>query len=99
MSEFKEYKLSEVAEIFTGFSFKGDEYEPMGKLKVVRGENVTIGKLRWDSEKHWNKSTEQLEKYFLREADIVIGMDGSRVGQNRAINLDIGLHCFYLILN
>jgi type I restriction enzyme, S subunit len=85
MKGWEEYKLGETCEIFTGFAFKGDEYELNGNLKVVRGENVTIGKLRWDSEKHWNKSTDNLERYFLRESDIVIGMDGSRVGQNRAI--------------
>lgn len=85
MSEWKEYKLGGTCEIITGFAFKGDEYESSGNLKVVRGENVTIGKLRWDSEKHWNKPTDGLAKYFLSEFDIVIGMDGSRVGQNRAI--------------
>lgn len=87
MSEWKEYKLIQVSDIFTGFAFKGNEYESSGNLKVVRGENVTLGFLRWDSEKHWNKSIKGLEKYLLREEDIVIGMDGSRVGQNRAIIL------------
>lgn len=84
MSEWKEYKLGEVADISTGYAFKGDEYEFKGKLRVVRGENVTIGNLRWDSEKYWNKYTDNLEQYFLEENDIVIGMDGSRVGHNRA---------------
>lgn len=85
MSEWKEYSLSEAVELITGFPFKGDKYEMKGNLKVVRGENVTLGTLRWDSEKYWNHSTEDLEKYFLKTDDIVIGMDGSRVGQNRAI--------------
>ncbi|MFC4212662.1 restriction endonuclease subunit S [Pedobacter lithocola] len=84
-SRWKEYKLSTTSDVLTGFSFKGDEYEVNGNLKVVRGENVTLGALRWDSEKHWNKSTKDLEKYFLKENDIVIGMDGSRVGKNKAI--------------
>lgn len=85
MSDWKECKLGNVVEIFTGFPFKGDAYESSGNLKVVRGENVTIGNLRWDSEKHWNHSTTGLDKYFLKPEDIVIGMDGSRVGHNRAI--------------
>jgi type I restriction enzyme, S subunit len=85
MSEWKEYNLSDAVELITGFPFKGDKYEMSGKLKVVRGENVTLGTLRWDSEKYWNHSTEELEKYFLKTGDIVIGMDGSRVGKNRAI--------------
>lgn len=84
MTEWKEYKLGEIAEIITGYPFPGDKYESTGNLRVVRGENVTIGNLRWDTEKHWNHETEGLEKYFLQSGDIVIGMDGSRVGDNRA---------------
>jgi len=84
MGEWKEYKIDEVAKISTGFAFSGDEYEFKGILRVVRGENVTIGNLRWDSEKYWNKATNGLDQYYLQENDIVIGMDGSRVGHNRA---------------
>lgn len=84
MSEWKELKIDEVANISTGFAFSGDEYEFKGTLRVVRGENVTIGNLRWDSEKYWNKDTNGLDQYYLQENDIVIGMDGSRVGHNRA---------------
>lgn len=85
MGEWKEYKLGEVAEIVTGNPFPSEKYEATGKLRVVRGENVTIGKLRWDVEKHWNLDIAGLEKYLLRPDDIVIGMDGSRVGSNRAL--------------
>ncbi len=85
MGEWKEGKISDVAEIITGFPFKGDKYEFTGELKVVRGENVTIGKLRWDSKKYWNHSVDGLDKYFLQENDVVIGMDGSRVGKNRSV--------------
>lgn len=85
MSEWKEYKLGEVAEIVTGYPFPGEKYETTGKLRVVRGENVTIGKLRWDTVKHWNYDATGLEKYILRPDDIVIGMDGSRVGSNRSL--------------
>src|ERR1041385_2460300 len=85
MGEWKAYKIGDACEILTGFPFKSTDYDTQGPLKVVRGENVTVGTLRWDTPKYWNRSTEGLEKYFLREGDIVIGMDGSKVGQNRAI--------------
>jgi len=49
MSEWKEYKLGDAAELITGFPFKGDKYEMNGNLKVVRGENVTLGILRDDA--------------------------------------------------
>jgi len=83
MTNWKEYKLGEIAVITTGYSFKGNRYTNKG-IRVVRGENVTIGNLRWDTIKCWNDDFDQFEKYSLKEGDIVIGMDGSRVGKNRA---------------
>ncbi len=83
MPNWKEYKLGEIADIITGFPFKGNKYSEQG-VRVLRGENVTIGDLRWDTVKCWNEKFDQIDKYSLREGDIVIGMDGSRVGKNRA---------------
>ena len=80
---FNKYKISDAAEVITGFPFRGDKYSSNG-IRVVRGENVTIGNLRWDSIKCWNEPFKEIEKYSLMDGDIVIGMDGSRVGKNRA---------------
>jgi type I restriction enzyme S subunit len=82
-SNLKKYTLSDAAEVLTGFPFKGNKYSNDG-IRVVRGENVTIGTLRWDTIKCWNEPFKEMEKYSLDEGDIVIGMDGSRVGKNRA---------------
>jgi type I restriction enzyme S subunit len=85
MGEWKEFKLRDTVDLITGFPFNGNKYEMEGILRVVRGENVTIGTLRWDSEKYWNHGVDNLDNYHLKTDDIVIGMDGSRVGHNRAI--------------
>jgi type I restriction enzyme, S subunit len=76
MSEWKTYKLSEIAEVFTGFPFKGEKYDMNNGIRVLRGENVSLGYLRWDSIKHWNEEFSEAEKYALNVGDIVIGMDG-----------------------
>lgn len=85
MEEWETYKLSEIANLTTGFPFKGDKYSEEG-VRVVRGDNVTIGSLRWESgkDKRWNDTFNRTEEYSLKAEDIVIGMDGSRVGKNRA---------------
>ena len=85
MEEWKEYKLGEVASLSTGFPFKGEKYSKEG-VRVVRGDNITIGELRWPSEKdkRWNEPFDRSEEFSLHDSDIVIGMDGSRVGYNRA---------------
>lgn len=80
---YKIVSLKELAKISTGFPFDGKKYSNSG-IRVVRGENVTVGSLRWDTIKCWNLEFDQTEKYTLNEGDIVIGMDGSKVGKNRA---------------
>ncbi len=85
MEEWKEYKLKDVAILTTGFPFDGHKYGKEG-IRVVRGDNVTIGSLRWDTDKdkRWNESFDRASEFSLSAEDIVIGMDGSRVGRNRA---------------
>ena len=80
MEKWKEYKLKDVATLTTGFPFDGHKYSKDG-VRVVRGDNVTIGNLRWDTEKdkRWAEPFERASEYSLYADDIVIGMDGSRV--------------------
>lgn len=85
MSEWIETTLGEVADIDSGFAFKSKEYSEEGTLRVVRGKNVTVGAMRWGVDaKFWNYSANGLKRYFLAENDIVIGMDGSKIGENRS---------------
>jgi type I restriction enzyme S subunit len=82
----KTYKLGEIANVDTGFAFKSNQYEDSGELKVIRGKNITEGHLRWgDDARYWNLSINKLKQYLTQEDDIVIGMDGSKIGKNRAI--------------
>lgn len=83
--EWKEVRLGEVCNIITGFPFPGKKYSKEG-TRVVRGDNVTIGNLRWDTEKdkRWKEPFDKTEYYSLQANDIVMGMDGSRVGKNKA---------------
>ncbi len=87
--DWKEGVLGELVDIDTGFAFKSKEYTTEGNLKVIRGKNVTIGSIRWgDDTRFWDYDTEGLERYLVNKWDIVIGMDGSRVGKNRSLVLE-----------
>ena len=79
----KTIKLKKIANVITGFPFKGEQYSDKG-IRTVRGENVTEGKLRWDTVKCWNHKFDKEKEYLLKPDDIVIGMDGSKVGKNKA---------------
>ena len=96
--EWKEVRLGDVCNIITGFPFPGKKYSQKG-VRVVRGDNVTIGNLRWDTEKdkRWNEPFDKTEYYSLQANDIVIGMDGSRVGKNKARIKE--QYCVKLIFN
>jgi type I restriction enzyme S subunit len=85
-SEWPQVPLQEVANVLTGFPFKGEAYlPPKSGIRVVRGDNVTEGRIRWgEKEKCWPAVTPELKPYVLQTDDLVIGMDGSRVGRNFA---------------
>lgn len=89
----KKSKLKDVSTLFAGYPFDGHLYCSEG-VRVVRGDNVTIGSLRWDADKRWNLPFKEKDEYSLKDEDIVIGMDGSRVGRNRAMVLESDLPLF-----
>jgi type I restriction enzyme S subunit len=78
-------RLGDLSTQFAGYAFKGDKYSFTTGVTVLRGENVTEKKLRWDSHKKWNLQIDsRMKKVLLQEFDLVIGMDGSKVGKNWA---------------
>ncbi|OYT17682.1 MAG: hypothetical protein B7C24_01405 [Bacteroidetes bacterium 4572_77] len=84
-SKWKKCLLSDVSKIDTGFAFKGKDYTEDGSLRVIRGKNITEGFVRWGNDaKYWDLEIKGLEKYKNNIGDIVIGMDGSKIGKNRA---------------
>lgn len=76
-------KIKKVVDVLTGFPFASELYTDSG-IRVVRGENITEGRLRWDTIKCWDLPFDKKEFYTLKEDDVVIGMDGSKVGKNKA---------------
>ena len=78
--------LSDIADIIVGFPFESEQFNTEGiGVRLVRGMNVTTGSFRWgEDSRWWSKITVELEPYYLKTDDIIIGMDGSRVGKNYA---------------
>ncbi len=78
-SDFLPVTISECCDIATGFPFKSAFYthKPEG-IRLVRGDNIVQGSLRWDGAKRWDPEDldKALEaKYSLREDDVVLAMD------------------------
>lgn len=61
----------------TGYAFKSESYtNDKSGYKLLRGDNIEPGKLRWIDEKYWPKEQSKiLDKYQLEEGDFVIALD------------------------
>ncbi|MFL0116421.1 restriction endonuclease subunit S [Tenacibaculum maritimum] len=79
--EWKTARLKEITNPLTGFPFKSSEYSDKG-IKLARGINVKEGVFNWKDTKYWSNLEPFLNKYFLKNGDILIQMDGSKVGKN-----------------
>lgn len=76
--------LADAADMLVGFAFKSSGFlgaESEG-IRLVRGDNVQQGYLRWgDKTKKWATSeTDGLDRYRLAEGDVLLAMDRPIVG-------------------
>lgn len=81
-------KLNSHIELLSGFAFKGDDIsEDNNGIPILRGINITEGYIRHnpDIDRFYTKSISKLNKYLLKKDDLVLGMDGSKVGKNVAL--------------
>ena len=86
--QWKETPLGELVDLLSGFPFDGkDIVEDSTGERLMRGINITEGVIRHNDEmdRYYLGTTEGLEKYRLAANDLVIGMDGSKVGKNSAL--------------
>lgn len=76
-----------------GFPFQSRFFKrgPPG-ARLVRGVNVKRGTTEWGEDaRFWSDLKPDLALYELRVGDVVIGMDGSRLGENFAVIRDSDL--------
>ena len=74
--------------LFSGYAFKGDDISDNNKgIPILRGINITEGYIRHSIkiDRYFTGDTSKMEKLFLEVDDLVLGMDGSKVGKNVAL--------------
>ena len=75
--EWKSAILGNEVDLLTGFPFKSEQYTTADDgIRLVRGDNVVQGAMRWNGVKKW--PTEQADlfaAYFLAAGDVVLAMD------------------------
>jgi len=93
--EWEVLPIGSKVELLSGYPFDGSDIsQDSTGVPLLRGINVTEGRVRHSPEidRYFTGSVEALKKYKLHLNDLVIGMDGSKVGKNSALitNMDTG---------
>ena len=89
-SEFREWeraKVGNITETIFGYPFDSkDMVEDNSGIPLMRGINIGERHIRHSLEldRFFLKDISKLEKYFVQVNDIVLSMDGSKVGRNSA---------------
>lgn len=86
--EWVEGELGDKVDLLSGYPFDGsDIVQDSSGIPLLRGINVTEGRIRHNPEidRYYTGSIDGLEKFRLESNDLVIGMDGSKVGKNSAL--------------
>lgn len=75
-------KLGEVVDLTFGNAFKSSEFtENPSDLRLLRGDNIGQGRLRWDGVRRFPQSrAAEVERYRLALGDVVIAMDRPWIG-------------------
>ena len=76
-------------DIISGIPIQSEDIleEELG-IRILRGINITEGVIRHNKEidRYYAKPiTDKIQKFVLEEKDLVLGMDGSKVGKNVAL--------------
>ena len=79
----------------TGYAFKSSDYsDSSNSIKLLRGDNIEPGRLRWRDAKFWSVDRlDGLSQYYLEEGDFVIALDrtwvsnGLKVAEVNALDM------------
>lgn len=83
--EWQETTIGEHVDLATGEAFQSARFgtTPDSGTLLARGDNVKEGEFEWgEKARYWPKLTPDLERNLLQEGDVLLGMDGSKVGKN-----------------
>jgi len=70
-----EVTISQLCFLDVGYAFKSKDFCSEG-IRLLRGENIEPGTLRWHETKYWNpKNLKEFEDLLVEEGEIILGMD------------------------
>lgn len=75
MNDRQEARLGDLADIQVGFAFKSKDFSNNNEVRLLRGDNISQGTLKWDSAKFWPRDSSIGTRYVLNPGDLVVAMD------------------------
>lgn len=83
----RKVSLGKHIDLLSGFPFKSSEYTDLeSDIKLLRGDNVEPGKLRWRNVKRWSaQDIGSLDKFQLKANDVIVAMDRTWVSSGLKI--------------
>ncbi len=77
METWPKVKLADCVNLLAGFPFKSEHFtDKPDDVPLVKGENVSQGRILWEISKRWPASDwEKMEKFHLLPGDVVVAMD------------------------
>ncbi len=86
--EWKKAKIGNITETIFGYPFDSKEMvEDTKGIPLMRGINIGERHIRhsFELDRYFLNDYSRLKKYFVKTKDIVLSMDGSKVGRNSAL--------------
>lgn len=81
MTDWKEYKLGEIAEIQNGYAFKSKDFAQSG-IPIIKIKNIVPPSVSLEDVSFYNGNiNSNLERYLVKKGDFLISMTGSTVNQ------------------
>jgi type I restriction enzyme, S subunit len=73
----RQVKLKDCVDLLSGFAFKSQQFtDDPDDVALVKGENVSQGRVLWDISKRWPLADwDKFEKFQLTVGDVIIAMD------------------------
>jgi len=77
VSEWPTVRLGDVSDLLAGYPFPSAEFtDNQADPRLLRGDNVGQGALRWDRAKRWPaRGADGLDDYWLQRDDVILAMD------------------------
>lgn len=77
MAKWPKVRLAECVNLLAGFAFKSQHFtNKRDDVALVKGENVSQGRILWDISKRWPAGDwARMEKFQLHPGDVVVAMD------------------------